>query len=214
MSDSLRSEPLEDVLEAIAAKRPTPGGGAAAAILAALGAATARMTLNYSIGRKSLAQHAPLHDRAAAELEKLSRDALRLMDADAAAYAKLNALWKLPEHDARRTREFPAAVDKAIAAPMQAARGAVELLRILDGLRGATNEQLNSDFAIAAISTEAAARAAAWNVRINLPLIGADAKRRALRVEMESLLREAAALHESVVRHCEGVGGIDDDVAD
>lgn len=214
MSESLRRETLQDVMEAIAAKQPTPGGGATAATAAALGAATARMTLNYSVGKKALSQHKKLHDDAAGVLEKLSRAAMDWMDEDAAAYAKLNALWKLPADDAVRKKEFPAAVEAAIDAPMNVLRGAVELLQVLDALRGATNDQLNSDFAIAAICGEAAARAAAWNVRINLSGVVSDVKREALRNNMEELLRDARVLHESVVGHCEGVGGVEDDAAD
>lgn len=214
MSESLRDQSLQVVMEAIASKQPTPGGGAVAAILAALGAATARMTLNYSTGKKSLAEHKTLHDKAAAALKKLSKSALDWVDEDAEAYLKLNALWKLPGDDAKRMREFPDAVTAATNAPMNVLRGAVELLNVLEQLCGATNDKLNSDFAIAAISAAAALQAAQWNVLINLPLIEDEEARDAIQDELDELLSGGAASYDAAMRHCAQVGGLVDEDGD
>ena len=50
---------LADFLNAAAAKQPTPGGGSIAALAGALAASMGEMVLNYSIGKKSLAEHEP-----------------------------------------------------------------------------------------------------------------------------------------------------------
>jgi methenyltetrahydrofolate cyclohydrolase len=185
---------LADLLAAIAAKSPTPGGGAVASITAALAAALGQMVLNYSIGKKALAQHEPLLRESLETLHRKADRALELAEADAKAYAALNELWKLDKSDARREREFPAALDAAIAAPRAVMDESLSMLRLLHSLTGWTNAMLNSDLAIAAILSEAAARAAAWNVRINLPLLANVADRSRLESEVASALGEAQSL--------------------
>ena len=160
-----------ELLDAIAAKTPTPGGGAVASMTLAMATALAQMVVNYSIGKKSLASHDALHQRTLRELQLVRFDALKLAEQDAKAYATLNELLKLKEGDPRRQRELPKAVADAIDAPMTVLRHATRSLELLHELCGKTSAMLNSDLAIAALLTDAAAQAAAWNVRINLPLI-------------------------------------------
>jgi formiminotetrahydrofolate cyclodeaminase len=193
---------IRDFVDSLAAKTPTPGGGAAAALLAALAAALAQMVVNYSIGKKSLIDHEALNRAALESLGKHAANALQLARADAAAYARLNELLKRPEGDAQRTRDLPAAVQSAIDAPNQVLRAALEMLRQMQQLCGTTNAMLKSDLAIAAVIAEAAARAAAWNVRINLPLLKDDAAVANLKLQIESSLESASSLCEEIEQDC------------
>jgi formiminotetrahydrofolate cyclodeaminase len=205
MTENLRDLTIHAMTEALASKSPTPGGGAVAALLAALGAATALMTLNYSIGRASLAVHDELHAGARDRLEALRLAALTTADLDAQAYAALNALWKLNENDPARLAGLPAAVRQAISVPIRVMNDAVDLLRLLRQLCGATNHRLNSDLAIAAICAEAAVRAAGWNVRINLPSIDDADHAGSIRDEFNRLLNQANELLGCVISHCDRV---------
>lgn len=205
MTTLLRDMTISAMLKELASKSPAPGGGAVAATLAALGAATGLMTLNYSIGRTSHAQHAVLHARAAARLEALRRQLLQAADDDAEAYRALNELWRLPADDPKRQAKLPDAVRRATEVPFGVLRDAVELLHLLDELRGTTNDMLNSDLAIAAVCADAAGRAAAWNVRINLPSIDDRALAGRIDRDVSSLLDEAASLLAQVDEHCRSV---------
>jgi len=207
MPDSLRNETLEQALRSIGAKTSTPGGGAIAALLHALGTAAAQMTLNFSMGKKKLTEHESLHNETKHKLDELAQHALDWIDADAEAFAQLNELWKLPKDDPKRRAQFQDAVAAAVAPPQAVLAGSVELLRLLKRLCGATNAMLNSDFAIAAIAAEAAARSAAWNVRVNIPLLDDAEQAAALGREMQAHLDEAAELHEHVTRQCQQVAG-------
>jgi formiminotetrahydrofolate cyclodeaminase len=166
---AMADQSVREFVEAVAAKQPTPGGGAVASIVAALAAALGRMVVNYSIGRKSLAAHDALHQEALSSLRELTSRALELAEDDAKAYGRLNALWKLDERDPVRVQEMAGAVEAAIAAPHAVLHVCMETLRLLQQLCGTTNAMLASDLAMAAILAEAGARSAAWNVRINLP---------------------------------------------
>jgi len=200
---SLNTQPLGELLDAIAAKVPTPGGGAVASITASLAAALARMVVNYSIGRRSLARYEALHARALNRLTERGHRALELADADARAYARLNQLWKLPEDDPERTAEWSAAVSAAIAAPQEVLELAVDMLRLFEELVETSNRMLRSDLAIAAVLAEAAARAAAWNVRINLPQLGNPEEGRLREESTATLLTEIRSLCERVEQGCQ-----------
>lgn len=198
---------IADFLERLSAKSPTPGGGAVAPIVGSLGAALGSMVVAYSVGKKSLAQHEPALQDAAATLTSARADLLRLADADARAYARLNDLMKLPEGDPRRESEFPNAVAAAVDAPMGVITSCVELLRMFESLASKTNRHLRSDLAIAAVLAHAAAAASRWNVRINAPLIeqlgdSAPASLRAAPEQAAALVDEARDLAGRVEAAC------------
>lgn len=193
---------VKDLLTSIGAQSPTPGGGAVASVTAALGAALAQMVVRYSQGKKKLAAHDALHREALRSLESLAAAAMDHAEADAVAYGRLNRLFKLDKEDERRKAEWPDAVAGAIAAPRRVLDDALEILRMLARLSGRTNTMLDSDLAIAAILADAAARAAAWNIRVNLPLLSPVRDARTMRTAMNRDLREAKKLLREIEQHC------------
>jgi glutamate formiminotransferase/formiminotetrahydrofolate cyclodeaminase len=204
MSDQPRSTPsspndraatlagagLGEFLASLASKTPAPGGGAAAGVVGATGAALAGMVVAYSVGRRSLAEHRAFLEDAAGRLERACALFVALADEDAEAYERLNALMRLPEDHPDRASGWDGAVRAALAPPRATLAAACDLLRLLERLAGCTNEHLRSDLAIAAIDAEAAARAAAWNVRVNAPLLP-DAERAELLAEADRQVRDA-----------------------
>lgn len=164
---SLANIPFGALLEQVSAKTPTPGGGAVASAVGALAAALAGMVVSFSLGKKNLAAHTPALEDARARLERARALLLRLADEDAAAYGLCNELSRLPESDARRAAEYPAALRAAVQIPEAVAAACVDLLRLMDTLAPITNLQLRSDLGLAAELAEAAVRASNWNVWIN-----------------------------------------------
>lgn len=193
---------LADFLDAVAEKQPTPGGGAVASVVAALAAALGRMVIHYSIGKKALSAHDDLHHESLGRLQELGERALRLAQEDAAAYGRLNALWKLDKSDPRRMAEFGAAVEQAIAAPHAVLHACMETLRLLQRLCGTTSPSLASDLAMAAILAEAGARSAAWNVRINLPLLDDESVRLVFGQTLEQTLGDAGDIAREIEVAC------------
>lgn len=199
---NIEQQTIAEFLDSVAAKQPTPGGGAVASVVTALAAALGAMVVNYSLGKKKLAQHDALHRRALAELDELRREALALAEADAVAYGRLNELMKLDASDSRRQREWDAAVDEAIAAPQVVMQCCARMLQLLQELAGATSAPLASDLAIAAVLAEAGARAAAWNVRINLSLMNDAERSMQLESELAAGLAQVAQCYRAVEDHC------------
>ncbi|MGQ0627250.1 MAG: cyclodeaminase/cyclohydrolase family protein, partial [Phycisphaerales bacterium] len=186
---------FSELLAALAAKTPAPGGGAVACAVGALGAAITGMVVSYSVGRKDLAQQRADLEATGRELERLRGLFLELATADEVAYGELNALQKLPEQDERRVRAWPGAVEACVNGPMTCVAAAEELARRCAGLTGRSNPHLRSDLAVGAILAQSAAESGACNVRINLPLLAGESAR----AEAESKLASTLARTEDHV---------------
>ncbi len=200
--DAMHSKSLDDLLAAIASKTPAPGGGAVASAVGALGAALGSMVVSYSVGKKSLAPHEPALRDAARRLETSRSLLLALADEDASAFALLTELRGMPEDDAKRVEQEPIARAAVVQAPRSVLAASLDLLRLLETLAPITNRYLRSDLAIAAVLAEATARAAAWNVRINLPMVGDDGQRAGLEAETARMVADARARADGVEVAC------------
>lgn len=187
---TIADQTVHSLLHSLAAKEPTPGGGAVAGILAALSTSLGNMVIVYSKGNESLQAHNVLHDDCNRFLQSAMDEALILGDADADAYEKVSALWKLPKDDPARVANWDEALTEAIEIPIKTMQLSCRILITLEQLVGTSNNMLKSDLGIAAILSEAAARAAAWNVDINAMQIEDADKRKSLQDEASSILAE------------------------
>jgi formiminotetrahydrofolate cyclodeaminase len=197
---TIEQQTISDFLEAVASREPTPGGGAVASIIAALAAALGQMVVNFSVGKKRLAEFDAVHQQALKSLQEHRMRALHLAEADARAYQRLSKLLKMDKADPQRVSELSQAVEAAINAPHALLHVCMEMLRVLADLSGKTSRALDSDLAMAAILAEAGARSAVWNVRINLPLLEDASVRAAFTQTTASTLDIASDL----VRRIEG----------
>jgi formiminotetrahydrofolate cyclodeaminase len=169
VSLDLSTMTMTDLLDALSSKAPIPGGGAAAGAIAAIGLATGRMVLSYSIGRNDLAAHDEANQAAADELDVWRTEALSLAQADAKAFEVLQAMWKLSAEDEVRIAGWHDAVMGAIKAPLATCDLCRQACELLAELPDRTNPLLRSDLHVAAIILSAACDAASCNVRVNLP---------------------------------------------
>lgn len=190
---AFRTMTVEEFADRLAARTPTPGGGAVAAVTAAHAAALGSMVLEFTVGKEKWAAHEDGNRRALARLGELRAAALALADRDAAAYGALNALWKLPKDDPARARAWDSAVAEAIDAPQAILDLAAEVAGACSALGACTNPNLASDLAIAVDLARAAARAAAHNVEVNIPSVGDAAERESRRARMAAALSAAGA---------------------
>ncbi len=199
---AFESMTIRSFLDRLAAKAPTPGGGAAASMIAALSASLAGMVVNYSIGKKTLSQHEPALQGAIQRLRRASDLALRLADEDAAAYGAVNELSRLPESDPRRLAELPAAQAAAVQIPLAVMAACVDLLLLMKDLAGITNRQLRSDLGIAAVLAEAGCRSSWWNVAINAGFVANPLKGEAWLAEANQMREHSRSLCAEVEKAC------------
>lgn len=193
--------PFCELLVRVSAKTPVPGGGAVAASIGALATALAQMAINFSLGKKDLAQHAAAHESAIEQFERARWMLMELAAEDAAAYETLNEAMKLPKDDPSRPARLSESAQAAIQPPMATIAACADLLRAFEALAPITNRHLRSDLAIAAIYAEATARASRWNVRVNLPLVDPNLRREA-EERVELMLMRAQSSLRAIEQYC------------
>jgi formiminotetrahydrofolate cyclodeaminase len=201
-----REQPAGDItgyLEALASPAPVPGGGSAAALAGAMGAALVSMVANLTVGRPQYAAVEAQVREAQEEAERLRGELLRLMADDERAYAAVAAALKLPrssdeERQARR-QALQEALRGAAAPPLAMARICRRLLELAATVAEAGNPRLVSDAGVAALLAEAALRASAINVRVNLAQIRDPGFVQQTEAELDRLLAGTADRKEAVL---------------
>ncbi|MBT8163544.1 MULTISPECIES: cyclodeaminase/cyclohydrolase family protein [Arthrobacter] len=184
------SETINGYLARLAARQPTPGGGAAAALHAAQGAALVAMVARYTTGTK-YEQHASLVERIAEASDGLIVEALHLADADEHAFQSVIDSYKLPsgteELDAARSAGIQAALVQAAQVPGRLIGVAGAVVDLATELFDVANANVISDVAAAADAARAAATTARVNIDINLIAIKDNAVRTRLAGETDGL---------------------------
>jgi formiminotetrahydrofolate cyclodeaminase len=169
VTEPLEEQAVGDWLTALASAAPAPGGGAAAALNLAVGAALVSMVCNLTIGKPRYAEHEATMTAALARAEDCRRAAEALVSEDAVAFAAVIAAYKLPKDDeaARRTA-IQHALRGAAAVPLKTAERAVEVIVLAERVLDGANVNVVSDVAVAASSARAALQSAQVNVEVNL----------------------------------------------
>jgi formiminotetrahydrofolate cyclodeaminase len=193
---------LNQILEDLAAKKPTPGGGAVAGMLAGLSSALGNMVLAYSQGKQSLEEYSKLHEDCIKFLHVAKDESIALGDADSEAYEKVSALWKLSKSDPNRINQWDTALAEAIQIPLQTMELCNRILVTLNTLVGKTNEMLASDLAIAGILAESSARAAWWNVGINTKQMECESQAKPFTDHSNQLLDSCKELASLIEQSC------------
>jgi len=194
-----RTTTIDAFLSATAARQPTPGGGSVAALAGALAAAIGEMVLQYSIGKKDLAQDEPQLKAAAHQLQQARGMLLQLMVEDQEAYGELTAARKLPAEDAGKPHRVSAAVTACIRCPEAIGATALAILKICNDVPAIANPWLLSDLAVSADLAMATIRAASYNVRVNLSGVTDTAARQRYEQETSQLVAHGVALIQQVI---------------
>jgi len=175
---------MGDFLAALGSASPAPGGGSAAALAGAVGAALCGMAARMTEGKEKFrASQADMEKvrREAGEQETLLR---RLVDEDTAAFLAVMAARKLPRSTPQEQAARRKAVQDAVARAARVPASTLAAIRALSALARLAAERGNpaciTDVGTAAVMLRAGAAAAAWNVRVNLPSLDDAALREEL----------------------------------
>ena len=159
---------LHDLLEAVAAQRPAPGGGCTVAWAGAFGAGLVEMAASFTLVRP---KYAGVHHRMAdvrREARILRRRLLELGEADAEVYEPVILAMRMPDHHPERAAKLEAAQSAAAEVPLETAEAAARVAELAAETARVGNLHLKGDSVSAAMLAEGASRAAARLVEINL----------------------------------------------
>jgi formiminotetrahydrofolate cyclodeaminase len=190
-SGSLLDLTLGELLDRLGSSDPTPGGGAAAALVGALGAALIEMTANLTIGKPRFAEVEDLARQIERRASELRRELARLGDADADAFERVSAAYKLPHADDAQTAHRSAAIQQAlhVAAdvPLQTARLSAEVIALGEQAAPLLNPSVISDVMVGTILARAALDGAAVNVDINVAAMADAAASERLETDLSQI---------------------------
>lgn len=189
---------IRDFTEELGSANPTPGGGSAAALCGALGAALSAMVSKLTLGKEKYTVVWQSMGAVQQAAGPMVRHFIELVQRDSDAYQKVMAAMNLP----KETEKEKGARHKALQeATKNAARVPLDTLRTSEKLIGLTKEAVErgnpntlTDAGAALQLARTAALVAAYNVRINLPGLQDEEFVRTCKEELEEALQRVETL--------------------
>jgi formiminotetrahydrofolate cyclodeaminase len=196
-------QPTQNFIEQVASSAPAPGGGSAAALSGAVGAALLSMVCALTIGKKGYTEVEQELQEIRARTEAARAKLTRLVDDDTAAFNRFRVARKLPSRDEAEKKakevELAAASQATIDVPMMTMQTCLEGLREASIVAEKGNVNCVSDAGAGACQLYAGLEGGAYNVLINL--VGADEnpKTRELREKVRAARPEGRTLFERAI---------------
>ena len=175
----LHTMTLPEFVSELASSSPAPGGGSVGALGGALAAGLASMVGELTVGREKYTAVQDEMTRVKDEAKKVAAELLELIDRDTDAFNAFMAAMKLPkdtdEQKAARKAAMQAAAKGAVEAPLRTLTLSAQAAHLALAAIRMGNSNAVTDAASAGQFARAAAMTAAYNVRINLPLVKDEA---------------------------------------
>ena len=195
-------QPFEKFIASLAAKTPTPGGGACAAMAGAMGTALYLMVVRFSRGKKANAERDD--DLAAAEtvLDDHLQRILPMAEQDCAAYDLVSSAYSLPketeDEKAIRKSAIQEAMVGAMVVPEETMCTIRDVFGAVDRIIDCVGKNIVSDLGSGAELLRAGAESAYFNVRINAAFL--DDRELA-----DSTLSRTLDLRDEILRHHDSI---------
>ena len=186
---ALADQSVRELLDAVGARTPAPGGGAAAALSGSLAAGLVEMAARFTTGREDVA----------GEAASLRARLLSLGERELSAYEPVLEAFALEGGDPDREARLRAALSDAADSPLEIARAAAVVASLGAELALTGNSNLTGDAITGVALAEAACCAAARLTEINLARVPSDPRLD----EAAELTRQASAAR------AKALGGMD-----
>ena len=188
----IKEEPVHTLLDELASKAATPGGGSAAAIMGAMGAALVSMVCNLTVGKKKYAAvDADMHTLLG-KAEDLREQLTGMIEADVEVFNQVMAAYGLPKETdiekTHRSTSIQSALKAATDVPLKCARACRAVIALSREAAEKGNLNVISDAGVAVLAAQAALKSAALNVYINVGNIEDQAFVQQRQGELETLI--------------------------
>lgn len=162
---------FEQLIQSLAAKTPTPGGGAAAALTGCMGTALFLMVVRFSRGKKANVAREDDLAKAEATLDGYLTRMLPMADRDCRSFDLVSAAYGMPKDDDRQAELRQKAIQEAMVGAMVVPEETLCMVRdvfvAMEGVVDCIGKAIVSDLASGAALLLAAAEGAFLNVKIN-----------------------------------------------
>jgi glutamate formiminotransferase/formiminotetrahydrofolate cyclodeaminase len=189
---AFETETLQNFLDVLASDAPAPGGGSVAAVCGALGAALVSMVSNLTVGKEKYRDNWTRLEDVRSRSEAMRAEFVKLMNDDTESFNDFMAAMKMPKDTDAQKESRWLAMESASKGATEVPLATLELCAEMAGIALLAaqlgNRNAASDAGSAALLAEAAGKAAAYNVRINLPGIKDGAFVEAVRGRMNAAL--------------------------
>ena len=189
-------------VDLMASDAPAPGGGSAAALEGALGAALSAMVCALTIGKKKYADVQTLAEETGKKAQELKARFVDVMDRDTEAFNAVSAVFAMPKdtdaEKAARKAAMQAALKGCTKTPFEMMQLSCEALELTRSVVGRLNASAASDLGCAALSLKAGIQGAWLNVLINIGGIQDEAFVAQYRREGQALLDRALPLADEI----------------
>ena len=191
-----------EFVDLLASDAPAPGGGSAAALEGALGAALTAMVCGLTVGKKKYAEFQELAESAQAKATDLKARFVDVMDRDTEAFNVVSAAFGMPkatdEEKAARSAAIQKGLEGCTKTPFEMMELAVETLELTASILGKSNDSAASDLGVSALSLRAAIQGAWLNVLINIGSLKNKELAEDYRAKGEALLAKALPLADQI----------------
>ena len=162
---------IENFLNDLASKSATPGGGSAAAIMGAQGAALISMVCNLTIGKAKFADVEAEMQTLLQQAEDLRQQLTDFIQADVDVFNRVMAAYGLPkdtdEDKAARSAAIQIVLKDATLVPLDCAKACAKVITLSQVAAEKGNPNVISDAGAATMAAYGGLKIAALNVYIN-----------------------------------------------
>ncbi len=194
--------PFREFVDSLAARSPTPGGGAAASAGAAMGAALMAMVVRFTVGKKAHADREPELQEALQRIERCQALLLPMVERDMASFERVAAAYKLP-HDTDQEKVVRSrAIQEALAGAMVVPEELIHIVRdvfaAVSRIADCVGRNIVSDLGAAAELLQSGARSAELLVRINAAYLHDRDQARATLGRVADVMKDVRSHHTAV----------------
>jgi len=193
--------PFSELVSSFAAKTPTPGGGAAAAMSACLGASLFLMAVRFSRGKKATVEFDAQLSEAEGQIEQYLSRLLPMAERDCASFDIVSRAYALAkdsdERIAIRDRAIEEGMRGAMVVPGETIFLVRDVMRSMSTVLNYITKSIVSDLGSGAEILTAAAESAHLNVRINAKYLKDRATAEAALRQNEVVIADVRDFHEA-----------------
>lgn len=193
---------LSHYIDVLASDSGAPGGGSAAALTGAQGAALTNMVCTLTVTKKKYEAHWAVNEKVMHRTAELYKLLLDVMNRDTEAFHEVSAVFDMPRDTQEQKDARAAAMQKGLKnctlTPTEIMEYAAEAIDLTHQVVGKSNQSAASDLGCAALNLKACILGAWSNVLINLSGIKDEAFTAKYRAHGEELLKKALPLADEV----------------